>query len=134
MDANRHYRRALEIDPKNALAAKNLASNLADHGGDLDEAVKYAQIAQVAVPEDPAIWDTLGWLYYKKGLIDSASPLISEAARKLEENAVVRYHHGMVLAKQGRSREAAQELNAALSLDPDFPEAGEARKILKNLK
>jgi hypothetical protein len=40
----------------------------------------------------------------------------------------------MVLAKQGRSREAAQELNAALSLDPDFPEAGEARKILKNLK
>jgi tetratricopeptide (TPR) repeat protein len=107
---------------------------MADHGGDLDEAIKYAQIAQVATPEDPAIWDTLGWLYYKKGLIDSASPLISEAARKLEKNAVVRYHHGMVLAKQGRSREAAQELNAALSLDPDFPEAGEARKILENLK
>jgi tetratricopeptide (TPR) repeat protein len=133
-DANRHYRRALEIDPKNALAANNLASNLADHGGDLNEAIKYAKIALDAAPNNPNVGDTLGWLYYKKGLFDSASPLISEAARKLEKNAVVRYHHGMVLAKQGRSREAAQELNAALSLDPDFPEAGEARKILENLK
>jgi tetratricopeptide (TPR) repeat protein len=133
-DANRNYRRALEIDPKNALAANNLASNLADHGGNLDEAVKYAQIAQVAAPEDPSIRDTLGWLYYKKGLFESAFPLISDAARKLDKNAGVRYHHGMVLAKTGKKKEAVQELKAALSLDPDFPEAGEARKVIETLK
>jgi tetratricopeptide (TPR) repeat protein len=133
-DANRHYRRALEIDPKNALAANNLASNLADHGGDFDEAIRLAQIARETAPEDPVIRDTLGWLYYKKGLIDSASQLVSGAARKLEKNAVVRYHHGMVLAKQGKNKEAGQELNAALSLDPNFPEADEARKALKTLK
>ena len=133
-DANRQYRRALEIDPRNALAANNLASNLADHGGDLDEAIKYAQIAQVAAPEDPVIWDTLGWLYYKKGLIDSASSLISEAARKLPEKPSVRYHYGMVLAKMGKKGEAAQELNVALSLDPDFPEASEARNVLGTLR
>jgi len=133
-DANRHYRRALEIDPKNALAANNLASNLADQGGNLDEAIRFAQIAREAAPEDPAIWDTLGWLYYKKGLFESAFPLISDAARKLDKNAGVRYHHGMVLAKTGKNKEAAQELKAALSLDPDFPEAGDARKVLGTLK
>jgi tetratricopeptide (TPR) repeat protein len=133
-DANRHYRRILEIDPKNALAANNLASNLADHGGNLDEAIRLAQVAQVATPENPVIWDTLGWLYYRKGLIESAIPLLSEAARKLDKNAVVRYHHGMALAKTGKKREAVRELNAALSLDPNFPEAGEARKVLENLR
>jgi tetratricopeptide (TPR) repeat protein len=133
-DANRHYRRVLEIDPKNALAANNLASNLADRGGNLDEAIRLAQIAQVATPENPAIWDTLGWLYYKKGLFESAIPLLSEAARKLDKNAVVRYHHGMALAKTGKKKEAVRELNAALSLDPNFAEAGEARKVLENLR
>ena len=132
-DANRHYRGALEIDPKNALAANNLASNLADHGGDLEEAVKYAQVALETAPENPATWDTLGWLYYKKGLIDSASSLTSEAARKLPEKPSVRYHHGMVLLKQEKNREAAVELKAALSLDRDFPGAEEARKALAGL-
>jgi Flp pilus assembly protein TadD len=67
-------------------------------------------------------------------MFESAFPLLSEAARKLDKNAVVRYHHGMALAKTGKNREAMQELNAALSLDPNFPEAGEARKVLENLK
>jgi tetratricopeptide (TPR) repeat protein len=133
-DANRHYRRVLEIDPKNALAANNLASNLADRGGNLDEAIRLAQIAQAAAPDNPAIRDTLGWLYYKKGLFESAFPLLSDAARKLDKNAVVRYHHGMALAKTGKKREAVQELNAALSLDPNFPESGEARKVLESLR
>jgi tetratricopeptide (TPR) repeat protein len=133
-DANRHYRRALEIAPKNALAARNLASNLSDHGGNLDEAIRFAQVAQVADPRDPAVQDTLGWLYYKKGLYESALPLVSDAARKLEKNAVVRYHHGMVLAKTGKNKEAARELTAALSLDRDFPGATEAKNVLKTLK
>jgi len=133
-DANRHYRLALEIDPKNAFAANNLASNLANHGGNLDEAIRFAQIAKESAPDDPIVWDTLGWLYYRKGLFESALPLISDAARKLDKNAMVRYHHGMVLAKTGKKREAAQELNVALSLDPNFPEAGEARKVLGTLQ
>jgi hypothetical protein len=40
----------------------------------------------------------------------------------------------MALAKTGKKREAVQELNAALSLDPNFPESGEARKVLESLR
>jgi tetratricopeptide (TPR) repeat protein len=132
-EANKQYRRALELSPKNALTANNLASNLSDHGGNLDEALKFAQIAREAAPEDPNIADTLGWIYYKKGLIDTSYSLISDASKKLEKSAVVRYHHGMVLAKKGKSKEAAAELKAALALDANFPGAEEAKKALSGL-
>src|SRR3990172_12881200 len=116
--ANKEYRKVLTLMPKHPLAANNLASNLADGGGNLDEALKFAQIAREAVPEDPNVGDTLGWVYYKKGLIEAAYPLIADAAGKSKNNASIRYHHGMVLLKKGKSKEAAAELKVALSLDP----------------
>lgn len=132
--ANQEYRKVLTLSPKHPLAANNLAANLADGGGNLDEALKFAQIAREAVPEDPSVGDTLGWIHYKKGLFETAYPLISDAAGKLKTNASIRYHHGMVLAKKGRNKEAAAELKAALALDPKFPGADEAKKTLAVLK
>jgi tetratricopeptide (TPR) repeat protein len=132
--ANKEYRKVLSLSPKHPIAANNLAANLADGGGNLDEALKFAQIAREAAPEESAVGDTLGWVYYRKGLIDTAYPLLADAAGKMKNNASIRYHHGMVLAKKGRNKEAAAELNAALSLDPAFPGADEARKILETLK
>jgi hypothetical protein len=52
----------------------------------------------------------------------------------LKKNASIRYHHGMVLAKRGKNKEAAAELKAALALDPMFPGAEEAKKTLEGLK
>jgi len=131
--ANREYRKVLTLSPKHPLAANNLASNLADGGGNLDEALKFAQIAREAAPEDPSVGDTLGWIYYKKGLIDTAYPLLADAAGKLKNNPSIRYHHGMVLAKKGKNREAAAELKAALALDPKFPGAEEAKKAVATM-
>lgn len=132
--ANKEYRKVLSLSPKNPLAANNLAGNLADGGGNLDEALKFAQVAREAAPEDPSVGDTLGWVYYKKGLFENAYPLIADAAGKLKTNPSIRYHHGMVLAKKGKNKEAAAELNAALALDPKFPGADEAKKTLEGLK
>jgi len=132
--ANKEYRKVLTLSPKHPLAANNLAANLADGGGNLDEALKFAQVAREAAPEDPSVGDTLGWIYHKKGLTETAFPLIAEAAGKMKNNASIRYHYGMVLAKKGRSKEAAAELKAALSLDPKFLGADEARKTLAGLK
>jgi tetratricopeptide (TPR) repeat protein len=132
--ANKEYRKVLSLSPKHPLAANNLALNLADGGGNLDEALKFAQIAREAAPEEPSVGDTLGWIYYKKGLIDAAYPLVADAAGKMKNSASVRYHHGMVLAKKGRNKEAVAELEAALSLDPKFPGADEAKKTMVGLK
>ncbi len=133
-EANKEYRKVLALSPKHPLAANNLAANLADGGGNLDEALKFAQIAREAAPEEPSVGDTLGWIYYKKGLIDTAYPLIADAAVKSKNNASIRYHYGMVLAKKGKNKEAAAELKAALALDPKFPGADEAKKTVAGLK
>jgi tetratricopeptide (TPR) repeat protein len=132
--ANKEYRQALALSPKHPLAANNLASNLADGGGNLDEALKFAQIAREAAPEDPNVGDTLGWVYYKKGLVEIAYPLIADAAGKSKNNASIRYHHGMVLAKKGKGKESAAELKAARSLDPKLPGADDAKKTLDGIK
>ena len=132
--ANKEYRKALTLSPKHPVAANNLASILADGGGNLDEALKFAQIAREAAPEDPNVGDTLGWVQYKKGLIELAYPLIADAAGKSQNNALIRYHLGMVLAKKGKNKEAAAELKAALSLAPKFSGADEAKKTMEGLK
>ena len=50
------------------VAANNLAWMFAETGENLDMALQLAQAATRRVPEQPEIQDTLGWIYYKKGL------------------------------------------------------------------
>ena len=70
--SEKHYRAALAINPEFAPAANNLAYLCVSQGKDVDEALKYARIAKEKMPKDPAVMDTLGWIYYQKGLYDSA--------------------------------------------------------------
>ena len=60
-------------------------------------------------------------------------PLVSDASKLLGKSAVVRYHHGMVLSKKGKTKEAAAELKAALALDAGFPGAEDAKKALAGM-
>ena len=59
----------LEIRKDFAPAANNVAWVLAEHGGNIDEALNWAQVAKEKMPQDPSIMDTLGWIYYKKACI-----------------------------------------------------------------
>jgi hypothetical protein len=76
----------------------------------------------------PVIADTPGWIYYKKGLLDTAFPLVPETARNLQKNAAVRYHRGTVLSMRGRRKDTWAESGAVLALDAGFPGAKEAKK------
>ena len=81
----------------------------------------------------PAIQDTVGWIYFKKGSMEEAYPLLTAAASGLGDNPTVRYHHAMVLAKRGETGLAAAELEAALSFE-NFPDAKEAATALAQLR
>lgn len=132
-EANQYYRKALSGTRPNPVAANNLAVNLTEHG-ELDEALQYAMRAREVAPAAPFIMDTLGWIYYKQELWEKASPLLAEAAERLESSPVVRYHYGMLLAKRGEKALAEKELAFALSLGAQFPGAHEARETLASLK
>jgi tetratricopeptide (TPR) repeat protein len=133
-EANAEYRRALELKPGDYVAANNLAANLVDQDASLDEALSYGRLALAAAPSSPAVQDTVGWIYYKKGSLEEAYPLLTAAVSRLGDNPAVRYHHAMVLARRGERALAVAELEAALALSTSFPGAKEAATTLAQLR
>jgi len=131
--SEKHYRAALEINPEFAPAANNLAFILVDQDRNIDEALGLAQKAKEKLPNSPYVMDTLGWVYFKKGLYDSAIGEFSDSLAKIPDNAAVIYHLGMAYYKKGEKEKAKEQLEKALSLQADFPGADEARRVLEEL-
>ena len=127
--ADAHYRRAFQLNPKNVVAANNLAASLSERR-ELDDALGYATDALNSAPSNPAIKDTVGWIYYKQGRFDKAYPFLAEASAALPQHPVVRYHYAVALARIGKQEEALSELKAALSLPGPFPDADRAARML----
>jgi len=75
--------------------------------------------------------DTLGWVYYRKNVYTRAIVYLKEAAEKLPNQPMVRYHLGMAYHKNGNADLARKELTKALELDPKFKGNEEARAILQ---
>lgn len=134
--ATEAYRKALQADPNNVIAANNLAWNYAEHGkGNLDEAVRLAQSVVQRFPDETGFVDTLGWVYYKKGLHAAAVEQLRRAVAKASDNPVYRYHLGMALIGLGDKEGARRELQEALRLGEgrNFPEAEAIRQALASL-
>jgi len=128
-----HYRRALEINPDFIPAANNLAYLLVSQDKEIDTALGLAQKAKEKQPDNPAIMDTLGWIYYKKGLYDAAVRELEGCVGKIPENASVRYHLGLSYHESGKKDLAKKELEEALRINEKFEGADNARKILSEM-
>jgi tetratricopeptide (TPR) repeat protein len=139
------YRQALGKDQNAVIAANNLAWLYAANGkGNLDEAVRLAQGVVQKNPNVPGFVDTLGWVYYKKGLYGAAVEQLQKAVA-LDERAAkttssipaanYHYHLGMALKARGDKEAARRELEQAVRLNDKAPfaEAGEARNVLATL-
>jgi tetratricopeptide (TPR) repeat protein len=77
--------------------------------------------------------DTLGWIYYKKGLASLAIRAFEESLQKDAKNATYHYHLGLAYVKSGDTEKARQSLKQALSLNPAFEGAAEAQRVLASL-
>jgi tetratricopeptide (TPR) repeat protein len=143
--AAENYRKALEKDQNAMIAANNLAWLYAEQGkGNLDEAVRLAQGVVQRNPNVAGFIDTLGWVYYKKGLHGAAVEQLQKAvtvdeaaarAGKVSPSATYRFHLGMALMAKGDKDASRRELENALKLGENspFPYAEEARKALAAL-
>jgi tetratricopeptide (TPR) repeat protein len=132
-EAKKHYEQALSIDERSPVAANNLAWMYVEDGGNLDVALQLAQTAKSVSPDSGDINDTLGWIYYKKGLVSQAVSALKESVGKQPDNVTFKYHLGFALAKSGDSAAARQTLETALKLDPKSGQADEARAALAKL-
>jgi tetratricopeptide (TPR) repeat protein len=133
--AKKTYRYILDRDPKNGLAANNLAWLLAQDGSrtDLDEALKLAQVAKDRYPDDPRVADTLGYVYLKKGMPEGALGQFESALEKIPDEPTLLYHKAMALADMKRTGEALGALDRAIQGGRPFPEKSQAQALRKSL-
>jgi Tfp pilus assembly protein PilF len=125
------YRKILERDSRSIMALNGLAYLLADSAKQPDEALKYVLQAKELAPNDAAVDDTLGWVYYCKGLYSMAvQPLETATAVGKPPSALRKYHLAMTYLKIGDRQRGADVLNQALKMDSTLPEAVTARQML----
>ena len=131
--AKQHYESALHLSPNDALAKNNLAWLYSEQGGNLDVALRLAQEAKNAQPEDPAVSDTLGWIYLKKDSVGNAIELLRKSVEQQPQSALYQYHLGAAYLRAGKSAEARHSLQAALRLQKEFSGEEDAKRLLSQL-
>jgi len=131
--AEAYYKKSLQIQPQQPLAANNLAYRMLLNGENVDVALSLAQTARRAMPSSPNTADTLAWAYYHKGTYSFARDLLEEAIKTDPNSAAMQYHLGMVYSKLRDKNNAAIHLKKAVSLAPDSPTAKDARAALQGL-
>lgn len=101
-------RRIIEREPDNANALNALGYTLADRTERHDEAYQFIRQAYALEPDNPAILDSLGWVYYRLGNLSKATHYLTKAYNRYRD-AEIAAHLGEVLWQQGQ-KEAAQTL------------------------
>jgi tetratricopeptide (TPR) repeat protein len=120
-EAEKYYRRVLSIRADEPVAANNLAALYGDHAkGNPEEAIRLGQDVVRRYPNEPGFADTLGWVYYRRGLYrDSVEQLrraVDLAGKRGGDNSLYRWHLGAALAKSGDKAAARRELQKCLEL------------------
>ena len=144
VEAEQHYRKALDMTPEAPIAANNLAWLIVDNQGNLDEALRLATSAVARNQTVPGFYDTLGWIYLKKGLAAPAVEQLKKAVALEEANAKkngtapnpgYRMRLGIAFAKAGDKVSARREVESSLKNMGELSqrEVTEAKSVLASL-
>ena len=101
-EARGWYEQAIALDPNDALASNNLARMYASDPSTADRAVRLAQSAAAAMPNEAVPHDTLGWAYFKTGNPTQAASEIERAVALDPANASYQQHLDTVKAELSR--------------------------------
>lgn len=131
--AETYYRKALQIQPQQPIAANNLAYRMLQNDQTPDLALTLAQTARQGMPDSPTTADTLAWAYYHKGTYQIARDLLEGAVNADPDCASMRFHLGMVYSKLKDKHNATLQLKKALSLASDPQTTRDATTALQGL-
>jgi len=92
-------------EPENASALNALGYTLADRTERLNEAREYILKAAALLPDDPAILDSLGWVYFRLGQYEESIKWLSKAFEFLQD-AEIAAHLGEALWMDGQTQKA----------------------------
>ena len=125
--------KALEIDPKNALALNNLAWITTKQKTRLDEGVNRAQKAVELALDNLEFQDTLDWVLYTKKDSARAISVLEKASKLKTPSAGVFYHLRILYCEAGRNKDAITTFKKSISINENSLEATDAKARLNSL-
>ncbi len=124
------YERTLKSNPKAVPVLHQLALLHLRHFHNDAKAFELEKTAHDLDADDPNVAHTLGRLAFDARDYEWALSLQVVAASKLGEQAEVAYDLGRSYYSVGRVPEATAQMNKALQLNQDFPQANDARRFV----
>jgi len=128
--ARREYETLLSRDPDNVMALNDLAWAML-HLKDGDP-LRPAQRAYQLAPSNPAVADTLAWIFAETGKPARALPLLKKALESAPAAAEIRLHYAHALFRNGDKRAARSQCEQLLALH-DFPRRAEVQGLMARL-
>lgn len=130
------YDATLRLNPRNVLAANNLAVMLVDHKGDPSSLQRAFALSRDFEREasHPLFIDTLGWVRFKMGQQEEAIRLMKQAVAKAPDISVLNYHLGIAFFQSGQRAEARAHLGKALKSSDSFEGRREAEEVLAQIR
>jgi len=125
-------RRILEVHPEHADALNYIGYTYAEQGIRLEEAMGLIQKALKIKPDSGYIIDSLGWVYYQKGLYDEALKYLLEAAKLVPNDPTIIEHLGDVYLKKKMYEKSLEKYEKALTLN--HPQADKVKEKILQLK
>lgn len=119
--AYKHYKKALALNPDNALALNNYAYDMMCKGLELDLCEEMAHRAITLAPNNIYYIDTYAWVLFLQGKLDEALKYIKIAVNMESNNTTVLVHYGDILYAKGEKFMARIYWRLALDKghDPD---------------
>jgi Flp pilus assembly protein TadD len=113
--AETEFKKALDVNPRNAPVLNYYGYMLGDLGIRLDEAEALVQRALKEEPHSGAYLDSLGWIYFRENKLAEAEATLRKAVERESHDATIRSHLADVYAKSGRTDLAAIEWEKSLT-------------------
>jgi tetratricopeptide (TPR) repeat protein len=119
-----YYEKAIALNPENATALNNFSYHLAQRGIRLQEAKQMSEKSMELENDNPAFFDTYGWILYQLGNFEEARYWIQKAVNSDEQaSGVVLEHYGDVNYQLGNKQKALEYWQKA-------KDAGEGSSLL----
>jgi len=126
--AARQFNRAIKLNPDFAEAYNYLGYMYIDRGKKLNKSMKLIKKAIEIEPENGYFVDSIGWGYYKKGMLKEAMSQLERAVELTKEekdDPIIRDHLGDVYFRKKMYKKAIEQWGKAIEL------GAEDRKIIE---
>ncbi len=122
-DSITEMKTVINLDPNDAHALNYLGYTYADMGLELDEAERLLKKALELKPDDGYITDSLGWVYFKKGMYDEAITILEKAVEKVPDDPIILEHLGDAYSQINKREKALEYYKRSLSKKKEDKEA-----------